>query len=786
MSNLVIVAIPDENDRVWKVSSEEIPHMTLLFLGEADEVANLQQIIEFTEHAANTTLRRFWLPVDRRAELGEDKADVLFFKKGRYDYKAIRDFRVQLLKDDNIRTAYDSSPQHEGVWQPHLTLGYPGKPAKPDETDRDYGFYDVQFNKIAVWPEDYNGPEFLLKDYWDEYEALESVPMDVAMSSVNQARIALGLDAVENIEHYGVRGMRWGVRKEDVENAAKSGTSAVAKAVADVNRFAGDVQFEARTAPRTDSETGAEKDSKARELVIGAAHKDFKAKDLSAINAKPEYEKTRKLHNRLLKPFDKTTKAYRAEVKAAYIQRLETTANAMKNPSGTREYSIRERGGDLPKSKYYWEVSTREARHAAGDDFTLVEVLTDDDGFITGTKVVKAESTMAQTADLGADFLAHYGVKGMKWGVRNERGGSNTSSVGEKKREGIQRFLDPQGNDLGTDIVKSVLWPMVPPLGLFAIPSDIRLARAGARGVKAKVIDANEKHFEKKAQSAKNFVAIHNGSGERVNRELETINKKYPKPNVDAATQAKYDKEVLTMMQKAYKESANSLTNKFNTRHLDVEFKGDGMDVKISAKEGPGTPLPQRVKHADEDEDEVFTFHAKFKRDTEGHIVGMEFEDFEKPEVPKEMAQSAIIMGSQLVLEHYGVKGMRWGVRRNRETPSAVDAMATSRVPHGAKRKTKIDTEGGENHPAADDAIKVAKSRVKLAKSGTAALSNQELREVANRLQLEQQVKQLTAPAGKKFVTNLLRSETQQGGQMLFRKGVKKGGKGVRKVALGF
>jgi hypothetical protein len=70
------------------------------------------------------------MPVDRRGELGADQADVLFFKKGRYDYKAIRDFRATLLQDNNIKTAYDSASQFEGPWHPHLTLGYPATPAK--------------------------------------------------------------------------------------------------------------------------------------------------------------------------------------------------------------------------------------------------------------------------------------------------------------------------------------------------------------------------------------------------------------------------------------------------------------------------------------------------------------------------------------------------------------------------------------------------------------------------------------------------------------------------------
>src|SRR4051794_5276620 len=205
-SSLVVVAIPDENDRVWKVSSDKIPHLTLLFLGDTDNVANLDQITLFVEHAANTALRRFYLPVDRRGELGADQADVLFFKKGRYDYKVIRDFRAALLQDNNIKTAYDSTTQFEGPWNPHLTLGYPETPANPDSDGQVMSFYDVGFNKIAVWTGDFDGPEFLLKDGWDEFDALEAVPMDVAMS---------------DISHYGVKGMKWGVRKADSSSETK-------------------------------------------------------------------------------------------------------------------------------------------------------------------------------------------------------------------------------------------------------------------------------------------------------------------------------------------------------------------------------------------------------------------------------------------------------------------------------------------------------------------------------------------------------------------------------------
>lgn len=203
MSNLVIVALPIEDDYIHKISSELVPHMTLLFLGEdASKVQNLSRILDFTRHAAEQSLTRFGLEVDRRGELGENKADVLFFSKSKWSgYETVRDYRSYLLKDNNIHKAYDSTDQHP-EWVPHLTLGYPDTPAKPDE--RDYpGITYVQFDRIAVWFGDYEGIEFPLRTReWN---------MDVAMSTVNGQRDS----SVDDIlTHFGKKGMRWGIRND--------------------------------------------------------------------------------------------------------------------------------------------------------------------------------------------------------------------------------------------------------------------------------------------------------------------------------------------------------------------------------------------------------------------------------------------------------------------------------------------------------------------------------------------------------------------------------------------
>lgn len=111
----------------------------------------------------------------------------------------------------------------------------------------------------------------------------------------------------------------------------------------------------------------------------------------------------------------------------------------------------------------------------------------------------------------------------------------------------------------------------------------------------------------------------------------------------------------------------------------------------------------------------------------------------------------------ELFLQHFGVKGMKWGVRRDRSAgPRAVTSEQGRTFVRG---RAKVKTKGGEGHEAHTDAVKVAEKRRVLKKSGAAALSNQELREVATRLQLEAQVKALTTGKGQKIVDDLIKEE---------------------------
>lgn len=109
----------------------------------------------------------------------------------------------------------------------------------------------------------------------------------------------------------------------------------------------------------------------------------------------------------------------------------------------------------------------------------------------------------------------------------------------------------------------------------------------------------------------------------------------------------------------------------------------------------------------------------------------------------------------EAILAHHGVKGMKWGVRRDR--PSAVTVTS--------KRK-KLKTKGGYGHPAHSDAVRARTSGQIAKKSGYHTLSNAELHAYNQRLNLEQQAKRLTyqdQSAGKKFVLTMLGRGAKRG-----------------------
>lgn len=197
---VAIVAIPSADDYVWKLSSEKVPHLTLLFLG--DNVENLTHVEKYVGHVVNTSASKFGMDVERRGVLGDQEADVLFF--GEYGRNRIENVRRYLLVDPHIQKAYNQVDQFP-EWIPHLTLGYPETPANLDDREFHKTTW-VSFDRIALWTGEYEGVEFLLKNN------------DDALSMADRGRAHLA--------HYGVKGMKWGIRRDNAVSGGKRAATA--------------------------------------------------------------------------------------------------------------------------------------------------------------------------------------------------------------------------------------------------------------------------------------------------------------------------------------------------------------------------------------------------------------------------------------------------------------------------------------------------------------------------------------------------------------------------------
>lgn len=80
------------------------------------------------------------------------------------------------------------------------------------------------------------------------------------------------------------------------------------------------------------------------------------------------------------------------------------------------------------------------------------------------------------------------------------------------------------------------------------------------------------------------------------------------------------------------------------------------------------------------------------------------------------------------VLEHVGVRGMRWGVRKDRTTRVKVgEELKTIKVPHNTST----------------DAMKAHNASVMIKKHGLKALTNQELKDLNYRINLEQNFRKM-------------------------------------------
>lgn len=215
-----------------------------------------------------------------------------------------------------------------------------------------------------------------------------------------------------SLKHFGILGMRWGHRKSPQEQAADNARREKAHIEEMDRRW--------------------ERDSVSRKKsvqVYNYAARKMNAGEITRINNLPKYK------NKNLYADKKLMESYNKDFERSYTQALQEGSDSIfgRNPSNTKR--VRVEGGVDWGPVFSFEDIKHEFSKLG------VKIVRDQNGFITS---IEAEQDSLQMENNIEEFLMHFGIPGMRWGVRRKR---NTSADNDSARSIQKKHISEMSND---------------------------------------------------------------------------------------------------------------------------------------------------------------------------------------------------------------------------------------------------------------------------------------------------------------------------------------------------
>lgn len=349
------------------------------------------------------------------------------------------------------------------------------------------------------------------------------------------------------------------------------------------------------------------------------------------------------------------------------------------------------------------------------------------------------------------DYFEHHGVKGMKWGIRKKRDGfvdgrRTTMNRRDKKSGNLnQRILNlaPNTNKAGSRAFKRQ-----EKSNAVAHKVYDKTLKAASRPIKKEIKTLNLKYkgkdLSKPSKERDKYYSeitlavnrqlqaashLKSKSGLRMDFKFDAKTASYPTANVVTAERGQNKKAAID----AAKQTRSSAKNNLRTEKERVK---------------------NSVSHEDTTESS-YTRKVNLEWDSDGLLVDIDFDIPDDSELAHEFVMQAVsgidfelIDISEFALEHHGVKGMKWGVRKRSKT----------RVSSSGARSTSPNPSSKVSAPTTrDKRVKALKNRREL--------SDSDIKVFTSRLQSEKQLKALLdedVSPGRTFIKKVMSDAGKQ------------------------